>query len=95
MKLVDQAAISRSVAIDMDAAAVIESAMRALGKGEVIQPDILSMSFPQYHGEVDIKTAYIHGAHNFAVKISTGFFNNHTYGLPSLSGMMIVFDGLC
>ncbi|HBU7835356.1 TPA: ornithine cyclodeaminase family protein, partial [Klebsiella pneumoniae] len=41
MKLVDQAAISRSVAIDMDAAAVIESAMRALGKGEVIQPDIL------------------------------------------------------
>ncbi|STW80959.1 ectoine utilization protein EutC [Klebsiella michiganensis] len=55
MKLVDQAAISRSVAIDMDAAAVIESAMRALGKGEVIQPDILSMSFPQYHGEVDIK----------------------------------------
>ncbi|MDX4485116.1 ornithine cyclodeaminase family protein [Klebsiella pneumoniae] len=92
MKLVDQAAISRSVAIDMDAAAVIESAMRALGKGEVIQPDILSMSFPQYHGEVDIKTAYIHGAHNFAVKISTGFFNNHTYGLPSLSGMMIVFD---
>ncbi|VTM52699.1 ectoine utilization protein EutC [Klebsiella quasipneumoniae] len=39
-----------------------------------------------------LKTAYIHGAHNFAVKISTGFFNNHTYGLPSLSGMMIVFD---
>ena len=69
----------------MDAAAVIErSAMRALGKGEVIQPDILSMRvFRNITAKLILKPPYIHGAHNFAVKISTGFFNNHAYGLPA------------
>ncbi|AKE59392.1 ectoine utilization protein EutC [Citrobacter amalonaticus Y19] len=92
MKLFELPEIAHAVKIDHAATESIEYALAALGTGSVIQPGILSMNFPQQNGEVDIKTAWIHGSKNFAVKISTGFFNNHTYGLPSLSGIMIVFD---
>ena len=39
-------------------------------------PPILSMEIEDAHGEVDVKTAYLPGFDNFAIKVSPGFFDN-------------------
>lgn len=61
-----------------------------LSAGEVRQPPIMRIDIPEHHGEVDIKSAYIAGLTSFAVKLSSGFFENYRRGLPSASGLMIL-----
>ena len=56
-------------------------------------PPILSMAIPAHHGEVDVKTAFVPGLDSFAIKVSPGFFDNPKRGLPSLNGLMMLFDG--
>lgn len=79
------------VPLDLAAVEVVEGAFRALAGGGVIMPPILSMDLPMVHAEVDVKTAYLPGAESFAIKISSGFFQNPALGLPSLNGLMILF----
>lgn len=71
---------------------VIEQAFAALAEGRVIMPPIMSMELPQLNAEVDAKTAFITGFDVFALKVSTGFFDNASHGLPSLGGMITAFD---
>ncbi len=47
-------------------------------------PPILRLDLPAQNGEVDVKTAYLPRFDSFAIKVSPGFFNNPTLGLPSL-----------
>lgn len=81
-----------AVALDLAAVDVVEDAFRALAGGGVVMPPILSMDLPMVNGEVDVKTAYIPGFDGFAIKVSPGFFDNPSLGLPSLNGLMILFD---
>ena len=39
-----------------------------------------------------MKTAYVPGIDSFAIKMSPGFFDNPRIGLPSTSGLMILFS---
>ncbi len=78
--------------LDIGLVDVVEAAFVALAGGKVIMPPILSMDLAEVHGEVDVKTAYIPGLESFALKVSTGFFNNAKLGLPSLGGLMTVFS---
>jgi ornithine cyclodeaminase len=55
-------------------------------------PPILSMEIAEANGEVDVKTAYVPGVESFAIKVSPGFFDNPKLGLPSTSGLMILFS---
>lgn len=71
---------------------VIEQAFAALAEGRVIMPPIMSMELPHLNAEVDAKTAFITGFDTFALKVSTGFFDNAAKGLPSLGGMVTAFD---
>jgi ornithine cyclodeaminase len=41
---------------------------------------------------MDVKTAYVPGLESFALKVSTGFFDNPKLGLPSLSGLMTLLS---
>ena len=50
------------------------------------------MDVAENNGEVDVKTAYIEGVPQFAIKVSPGFFDNPKLGLPSLNGLMILFS---
>jgi ectoine utilization protein EutC len=84
--------LRRAVTLDMQALAVVEEAFRLLASGKVIMPPILSMEIAEAHGEVDVKTAYLPGFDNFAIKVSPGFFDNPQIGLPSLNGLMILFS---
>jgi len=70
----------------------VADAFRALAGGGVVMPPILSMAIADHDGEVDVKTAYVPGLEGFAIKVSPGFFDNPKLGLPSTSGLMMVFS---
>jgi ectoine utilization protein EutC len=90
--ILTEAELRRCVALDATVVDIVEQAFAALARGGVVMPPILSMAIPEKHGEVDVKTAYVPGLPGFAIKVSPGFFDNPQRGLPSLNGLMIVFD---
>ena len=90
--IVTEDEINQCVSLDKSVIDVIDQAFATLATGEVVMPPILSMAIEEHHGEVDVKTAYVPGLDGFAMKISPGFFNNPNIGLPSLNGLVVVFD---
>ncbi|WP_409525846.1 cyclodeaminase [Nitrincola sp. MINF-07-Sa-05] len=96
MKIYNKQQISTAARLNHDALRAVEEGFVALGRGEVSMPPVLSMNITESNGdmtgEVDIKTAHIKGNERFAIKVSTGFFNNPALGLPSLSGLMVLFS---
>lgn len=92
MQVFSKEQIKAVVSLDHAALQVIEEAFAALGRDAVCMPPIMSMNILESNGEVDVKTAHIRGYERFAIKISSGFFDNVQLGLPSLSGLMIVFS---
>ena len=84
--------LKQCVALDNTVVDVIDQAFATLAGGEVVMPPILNLAIEEHHGEVDVKTAYVPGLDGFAIKISPGFFNNPKIGLPSVNGIMVVFD---
>lgn len=92
MQLYQREQIAAAVSIDQDALNAVEQGFAALGRGDVVQPPILSMAIEESNGEVDVKTAHIRGNSRFAIKVSPGFFDNPKLGLPSLNGLMMVFS---
>ncbi|KXS38277.1 MAG: ornithine cyclodeaminase [Halomonadaceae bacterium T82-2] len=92
MELYQRDDIEAAVRLDQEALTAVENGFAALGRGEVVQPPILSMAIEEANGEVDVKTAHIRGAERFAIKVSPGFFDNPKIGLPSLNGLMMVFS---
>jgi ornithine cyclodeaminase len=82
--------IRSCVAMDKDAIAAVAEGFSSLAEGKASVPPILRVDVPENNGEVDVKTAYIHGLDSFAIKIASGFFDNRRLGLPTGSGMMVV-----
>jgi ornithine cyclodeaminase len=78
--------------LDVATLDTIADAFAALHRGEAVMPPVLSMELPDQNAEADIKTAWMKGFDGFAVKVSPGFFDNPTHGLPSLSGMMTLLS---
>ncbi len=70
----------------------MEEAFTSLVENQAQMPPIMRIDVPEYNGEVDIKSAYIKGQDSFAVKLSSGFFDNPSLGLPSANGMMILIN---
>ena len=92
VRILTEADLRRAVPFDLDAVDCVEGAFRALAGGGVVMPPILSMAIAEFNGEVDVKTAYVPGLDSFALKVSPGFFDNPKIGLPSTSGLMILFS---
>lgn len=69
-----------------------ERAFRALARDAVVSPMPLSVGIPEVHGEVHVKGAHIRGAPVFAFKVATGFYGNVEIGVPTGSGMVLVFS---
>jgi len=90
--ILTEAELRRCVSLDEETVAIVEKAFAALAGGGVVMPPILSMAIAEQHGEVDVKTAYVPGLDGFAIKVSPGFFDNPKRGLPSLNGLMVLFD---
>ncbi|MGM8211460.1 cyclodeaminase [Virgibacillus sp. W0430] len=84
--------IRKHVTINREAIEVVEGAFTDLETKAVEMPPIIHVNIPENNGEVDVKTAYIPGHDMFALKVSSGFFNNYELGLPSASGLMLLIS---
>jgi ectoine utilization protein EutC len=84
--------IQSCVCMDMDAVKAVAEGFTLLAQGKATLPPIIRIDIPENRGEVDVKTAYLHGLERFAIKIASGFLDNHVLGLPYGSGMMIVVN---
>ncbi len=93
IQIVDEATLRDGV--DGAAAlAAVERAFRALAEGRVTQPPPMGLEVEPVGGEVHVKGAYLRGAPIFAVKVASGFYANAKRGLPSGSGLVLVFDAV-
>lgn len=70
----------------------MREAFRADGEARTHVPPVINLDIPAERGEFHIKTAYIAGVRHVAVKIASGFYANPERGLPSGSGLMVLFD---
>lgn len=87
-----EAAILRELVKEPEALVSAERAFRALAEGRVVQPPPVGLDIESARGEVHVKGAYLEGTSIFAVKIASGFYRNPERGLPSGSGLVLVFD---
>ena len=92
MLIIKKTDIIKYVNLNKKLIPIIEEAFISLSKGKAKMPPIMRIDIEKYHGESDVKAAYIDGLDSFAIKIASGFFNNPKLGLPSSNGLMILLD---
>ncbi len=92
ISIVGEATLRDLVPLDLAAIECVEAAFAALATEPVAMPPILRLDLPERHGEVDVKTAWLPRLDSFAIKVSPGFFDNPSLGLPSLNGLMLVLS---
>ncbi len=84
--------LRKIVRLDNDAVDCVEQAFAALATKAVEMPPIMRLDIPAHRGEVDVKTAYVPDLDSFAIKVSPGFFDNPSLGLPSTNGLMMLLS---
>jgi ectoine utilization protein EutC len=89
--LVKEPDLRRSIGLE-EAISAVEDAFTHLAKGEANLPPVLSLDMPEVRGEVHVKGAHISGQKSLAIKVANGFYDNALLGLPSGSGLMMVFS---
>ncbi len=92
IRILSETEIKQLAKLDLDVIAAIESGFSKLAEGNATVPPIMMIPVPEKDGEVDIKSAFIKGIPNLAVKVASGFFENPKIGLPSQSGQMLVIS---
>jgi ectoine utilization protein EutC len=92
MLILQEADIRSTVSLDDESIAVVADGFRLLSEGKATMPPVVRIDIPENRGEVDIKTAHVHGWDEFAIKIASGFLANPEVGLPYGSGLMVVLS---
>jgi len=92
MRIFDEEEIRNHVTFNDSLMIEIKRAFIDLVTKEVQMPEVLRVDIEEHQGEMDVKTAYIPGDKQFALKVSTGFFNNYKIGLPSTGGLMMLIN---
>lgn len=92
IRVLTESELREAVGMAPEELGVIEAVYPLITAGVGSMPPIMRIDVPEQNGEIDIKTAYLPGYPGIAVKISAGFFDNPAKGLPSLGGLMLVFD---
>jgi len=92
ISLLSEADCRACITLDTQSIKAVEQAFYLLATAKVAMPPILRLDVPEHNGEVDVKTAYLPGLEQFAIKVSPGFFDNPKLGLPSLNGLMLLLD---
>jgi ornithine cyclodeaminase len=70
----------------------IEQGFADYSQGKVVVPPVGEMLFENPPGETHIKYGYIRGDDYFVIKIASGFYDNARIGLPTSSGLMLLFS---
>jgi ectoine utilization protein EutC len=84
--------LKQYVQLNQEAITIVEEGFTKLANKEVEMPPIMRVDLHDQNGEVDVKTAYVKGKDMFAIKVSSGFFNNFKLGLPSGNGLMMLIS---
>lgn len=92
VRVLTESDLRAAVGLGPDELAAVEAVYPLISAGIGSMPPIMRIDVPENNGEIDIKSAYLPGYSGIAVKVSAGFFDNPTRGLPSLGGLMMVFD---
>lgn len=82
----------KEVCRNLDFTETIKKGFIAYSKGEVVVPPVGELSFELPPGDTHIKYGYIKNDRSFVVKIASGFYQNPQLGLPSNSGLMLLFS---
>ena len=91
MRIVEERELRERVG-EEEALSAVERAFRALAEGRVVQPAPMGFDFEEAEGEVHVKGASLKGSPIFAIKVASGFYSNSDRGLPTSSGLVLVFD---
>lgn len=92
VRILTESELRLAVKLDAGTVAAVRDAFAALATADVAMPPVMRLDIPERNGEVDVKTAYVPGLDSFAIKISPGFFDNPKFGIPSVTGMMVVLS---
>ncbi|MYL34945.1 cyclodeaminase [Pontibacillus yanchengensis] len=92
MFLASDEEIRSYIDLNTETVQIIEDAFTSLVTKNVEMPPIMRVDIPAHNGEVDVKTAYVKGLDYFAIKVSSGFFDNYKLGLPSGNGLMMLLN---
>lgn len=74
----------------LDLMPAIEEGFRLYSAGRAVVPPVGELLLDK--GEAHIKYGYLHGGEQYVIKIASGFYGNPQIGLPTSSGMMLLFS---
>lgn len=69
-----------------------EAGFVAYSQGKSCVPEVGHLYFNPPPGDCHIKYGYIQGDETFAIKVATGFYENHLQGLPNGNGLTLIFN---
>ena len=81
-----------NAADSLDFTKSIELGFVAYSKGQVVVPPVGELVFENPPGDTHIKYGYIKDDDYYVIKVASGFYQNIKMGLPSSSGLMLVFS---
>ena len=81
-----------SVLEQIDVVGFIEEGFVAYSRGDVVVPPVGEMLFEDPRGEAHIKYGFIKGDDYFVIKVASGFYGNVELGLPTNSGLILLFS---
>ena len=90
MRIVEREQISSVIELPV----ALESVARSFqlhADGRVTAAPVAHLGFAAPPGDCHIKAAHIHGQPTFVVKVSNGFYDNPSRGLPSSDGLVLLF----
>jgi len=92
LKIFTESDIRSFIKLNKEVIHITEDAFKQLVTSQVVMPPIMRIDVKENNGEVDVKSAYIPNKEFFALKVSSGFFNNYQLGLPSANGFMMLIS---
>jgi ornithine cyclodeaminase len=74
-----------------EALPAVRDAFVRMARGEAILPGVIHLDLPK-GAEAHVKGAHLQGSRSFTIKVASGSYANPDRGLPTGSGIVLVFD---
>src|SRR2546425_13379937 len=74
-----------------EALPAVRDAFVRMARGEAILPGVIHLDLPK-GAEAHVKGAHLQGSPSFTIKVASGSYDNPDRGLPTGSGIVLVFD---
>jgi alanine dehydrogenase len=75
-----------------EALPAVRDAFVRMARGEAVLPGVIHLDIPKSGAEAHVKGAHLQGSGSFTIKVASGSYANPDRGLPTGSGIVLVFD---